>query len=139
MRNQNLPDPQTAVDLTNCDREPIHLLGGIQPIGFLLALAPDWTITRASANLDAFFPAPPPQPVGMPLDQVFSSEAVHSLRNRVAMLIGAGLLVAAAAVAFALVRRPLGAQAPGSERMRVEECVHCPVSGPQLHPADAPR
>ncbi|TCJ35153.1 GAF domain-containing protein [Parafrankia sp. BMG5.11] len=92
MRNQNLPDPQTAVDLTNCDREPIHLLGGIQPIGFLLAFAPDWTITRASANLDAFFPAPPPQPVGMPLDQVFSSEAVHSLRNRVAMLIGADSL-----------------------------------------------
>ncbi len=27
------------LDLTNCDREPIHLLGAIQPFGFLIAVA----------------------------------------------------------------------------------------------------
>ena len=45
-----------TVDLTNCDREPIHLLGAIQPIGFLLALTLDWIVARASANVGAFLP-----------------------------------------------------------------------------------
>jgi EmrB/QacA subfamily drug resistance transporter len=59
---------------------------------------------------------------------------------RTAMLIGAGLLVAAAVVAFALVRRPLrDAAEPGEGAVRVEECLHCPVTGPALHPADTPR
>ncbi len=39
---------QVAVDLTNCDREPIHAPGSIQPQGFLLALAGS---PRAPANL----------------------------------------------------------------------------------------
>ena len=43
-----------TVDLTNCDREPIHLLGAIQPIGFLLALSPDLVIERVSANAGDF-------------------------------------------------------------------------------------
>jgi light-regulated signal transduction histidine kinase (bacteriophytochrome) len=30
-----------AVNLTNCDREPIHILGAIQPFGFLIALTTD--------------------------------------------------------------------------------------------------
>ena len=31
-------NPSPTLDLTNCDREPIHQLGEIQPIGFLLVL-----------------------------------------------------------------------------------------------------
>jgi hypothetical protein len=59
---------------------------------------------------------------------------------RVAMLIGAGLLVAAAVVAFALIRKPLrAAKAATPESIRVEECLHCPMTGPALHPSDAPR
>jgi hypothetical protein len=58
----------------------------------------------------------------------------------VAMLIGAGLLVAAAVVAFALIRKPLrAAEAAAPESIRVEECLHCPMTGPALHPSDAPR
>jgi EmrB/QacA subfamily drug resistance transporter len=58
---------------------------------------------------------------------------------RVAIVIAAGLLVAAAALAFTLIRRA----APAAEgitpsRVRIEDCLHCGVSGPQLHPA-APR
>ncbi|MDE1896815.1 MAG: hypothetical protein KGH91_07050, partial [Rhodospirillales bacterium] len=47
------PDP-LPVDLSNCDREPIHILGGVQPFGFLLALTPDWVVARVSANIGAF-------------------------------------------------------------------------------------
>ena len=41
-----------AADLTACDREPIHLLGTLQPHGFLLVLEePDLRIVQASANV----------------------------------------------------------------------------------------
>jgi len=35
-----LPSEET-VNLTNCDREPIHIPGSIQPHGALLAIGPD--------------------------------------------------------------------------------------------------
>ena len=38
------------VDLTNCDREPIHIPGSIQPFGFLLGLQSDFTVCMASEN-----------------------------------------------------------------------------------------
>ncbi|HET7882384.1 MAG TPA: GAF domain-containing protein [Acetobacteraceae bacterium] len=42
-------------DLSNCEREPIHLAGSIQPHGALLLLRePDHTIVQASANAAAF-------------------------------------------------------------------------------------
>jgi EmrB/QacA subfamily drug resistance transporter len=54
---------------------------------------------------------------------------------RAAMLIGAGLLAAAAAVSAALPGARRGApETP--DRVRVEECLHCGVTGPQLHPAE---
>ena len=43
------------VDLTNCDREPIHVIGHIQPHGVLLALDPDNLIVQASESSEAFF------------------------------------------------------------------------------------
>jgi EmrB/QacA subfamily drug resistance transporter len=62
---------------------------------------------------------------------------------RRAMLIGAGLLVLASALAAALIRpvrlvRPAPAP-PAAEpaRVRLPECAHCPVTGPQLHPGRA--
>ena len=44
------------VDLTNCDREPIHIPGAIQPHGVLLALQePDLTILQVSENVADHF------------------------------------------------------------------------------------
>lgn len=77
-----------AVNLTNCDREPIHILGAIQPIGFLLALSIDWIVERASANLPEFLGMTADQAIGQPLDALLSRDAVHGMRNRVAMLLG---------------------------------------------------
>ncbi|MGY4298027.1 light-regulated signal transduction histidine kinase (bacteriophytochrome) [Bradyrhizobium sp. i1.4.4] len=31
-----------AVNLTNCDREPIHIPGSVQPFGFLLTVLSDF-------------------------------------------------------------------------------------------------
>jgi chemotaxis family two-component system sensor kinase Cph1 len=40
------------VDLTSCDGEPIHIPGGIQPHGVLLALDEQSRAVMASANVD---------------------------------------------------------------------------------------
>ncbi|MFO1248685.1 MAG: HWE histidine kinase domain-containing protein [Alphaproteobacteria bacterium] len=80
--------PGQKIDLTNCEREPIHVLGNIQPFGFLLAVAPDWMVARASANLQEFVGLAPEAALGRPLVEIFSEKAVHAIRNRVTLLRG---------------------------------------------------
>ncbi|WP_395942916.1 HWE histidine kinase domain-containing protein [Brevundimonas sp.] len=83
-----MPEENAKVDLTNCDQEPIHILGAIQPIGFLLALTADWVIARASENVSDYLGEPPEALFGRPLQDVFTPRAVHDLRNRSAILRG---------------------------------------------------
>ena len=78
------------VDLTNCDREPIHLLGAIQPIGFLLALSSDLKIQRVSANAGDFLNCDSLELIGQSIGDLFGSELIHSLRNRLSLLEGGG-------------------------------------------------
>ncbi|MEN3793124.1 HWE histidine kinase domain-containing protein [Fulvimarina sp. MAC3] len=75
-----------AVDLTNCDREPIHLLGGIQDFGFLLAVSFDWLIQRVSANVEAFAGKSFDDLLGTNLDTLLSDDVIHLLRSRLQML-----------------------------------------------------
>jgi light-regulated signal transduction histidine kinase (bacteriophytochrome) len=45
------------VDLTDCDREPIHILGKIQPHGVLFVLSePALTIAQVSENVGNHLP-----------------------------------------------------------------------------------
>ncbi len=76
------------VDLTSCDREPIHQIGAIQPVGFLIAISFDWLISRVSANSTDFLGSSIQALLGAPLSDVFVKEAVHTIRNRLAMLRG---------------------------------------------------
>ncbi|HEU4926477.1 MAG TPA: hypothetical protein VFT24_05490, partial [Vicinamibacterales bacterium] len=39
------------VDLTDCEREPIHIPGAIQPFGVLLALDEQMNVTQVSENV----------------------------------------------------------------------------------------
>jgi light-regulated signal transduction histidine kinase (bacteriophytochrome) len=80
--------PGYQVDLTNCDREPIHQLGAIQPTGFLLALTADWMVARASANVAEFLGSEPSDLIGQPLATLFRASAIHDMRNRATMLRG---------------------------------------------------
>jgi light-regulated signal transduction histidine kinase (bacteriophytochrome) len=80
--------PAASVDLTNCDREPIHIPGAIQPIGFLVALTADWQVARVSANIGDFLDQSPEAVLGALIQDLFTPKAVHDLRNRVAMLGG---------------------------------------------------
>ncbi|HKT76724.1 MAG TPA: hypothetical protein VJQ78_08310, partial [Sphingobium sp.] len=64
-----------AVDINNCDREPIHVLGTIQPFGFLIALTADWLVSRVSANSAAFIGLSPEAMLGRPIGDIFRGEA----------------------------------------------------------------
>ena len=51
--------PDTPVDLTTCDREPIHLIGGVQPHGALLVVDPaTGHVRQASANAASLLGVP---------------------------------------------------------------------------------
>ena len=88
MTTDDAPTLGQTIDLTNCDREPINVLGAIQPIGFLIALTADWLIARVSANIAEFIGSTPADLFGKPLGQVFAPRAIHDLRNRAAILRG---------------------------------------------------
>ncbi|SEI65026.1 Bacteriophytochrome (light-regulated signal transduction histidine kinase) [Sphingobium sp. AP50] len=88
MVDRNGTAPGFAVDLSNCDREPIHVLGTVQPFGFLIALTADWLVSRVSANSAQFIGLSPQEMLGKPVSGVLSAEAIHSLRNRITLLRG---------------------------------------------------
>jgi light-regulated signal transduction histidine kinase (bacteriophytochrome)/CheY-like chemotaxis protein len=70
------------VDLSNCDREPIHVPGSIQPHGCLLAADRQLrTILRQSQNAPDFFGLKSGSLIGMKVEELFSSRIVHDLRN----------------------------------------------------------
>ena len=76
-------DPTAPVDLTNCDREPIHLLGAVQPFGFLLAVSTaDWTVQRVSANVEQWLQVAPADMLGRSLFNFMHADAIHMLRNQ---------------------------------------------------------
>lgn len=60
----------------------------IQPIGFLVTLASDWRISRVSANIGDNVGATPEDLLGQPVTSLFNPAAIHSLRNRLALLRG---------------------------------------------------
>jgi light-regulated signal transduction histidine kinase (bacteriophytochrome)/CheY-like chemotaxis protein len=84
VQNQTAPE----VDLTNCDREPIHILGTIQPIGFLIAVTTDWVIARVSENVIDFLGRNSGEMIGKSLAEFVPAKALHNLRNRVMLIRG---------------------------------------------------
>jgi light-regulated signal transduction histidine kinase (bacteriophytochrome) len=76
------------VNLTNCDREPIHIPGSVQPFGFLLALLSDFSICMASENAGDFLGTEVSALLQRPIEDVFLPEAVAAIRTRVDYLSG---------------------------------------------------
>jgi light-regulated signal transduction histidine kinase (bacteriophytochrome)/CheY-like chemotaxis protein len=71
-----------TVDLSNCDREPIHLIGAVQPFGFLIGVSgSDWLVTRASGNVAQWLGHEPGGLIGLPIHHVFTEQAVHTVRG----------------------------------------------------------
>ena len=74
------PAPQRTVDLTDCDREPIHQLGRVQSYGALLALSTDWIVQHTSENLEAILGIPAEAALGRPLHELIVSARPSTFR-----------------------------------------------------------
>lgn len=71
-----------TVDLTNCDREPIHIPGSIQAHGCLLACdAGLRKVLRHSANAASFLELASGEINGTALDSLIGEDLTHDLRN----------------------------------------------------------
>jgi light-regulated signal transduction histidine kinase (bacteriophytochrome)/CheY-like chemotaxis protein len=74
-----------AVDLTNCDREPIHTPGSIQPHGAMLICDPNTgIISHASANAAGLLGLGEGGVIGKTLGDTIGETAAHDLRNAAA-------------------------------------------------------
>lgn len=70
-----------ALDLTNCDREPIHIPGSIQPHGLLLVLTePDLTITQISNNTFDWLGLQPLDLLGKSLEILLDAPQINQIR-----------------------------------------------------------
>ena len=70
------------VDLTNCDREPIHIPNLIQPHGVLLAISPDeYEILQVSLNTQEMFGIEPQAMLNQPLVWLLGEKQVESIQR----------------------------------------------------------
>jgi light-regulated signal transduction histidine kinase (bacteriophytochrome)/CheY-like chemotaxis protein len=78
-----------TVDLTNCDREPIHVPGAVQPHGALLVLDPGTLVIRQAGGSTRGLLAEPPETLpGRRLDDLLDAEQIASLREAAAVTDG---------------------------------------------------
>ena len=75
-----------AVDLTNCDREPIHLLGGVQGYGCLIATSSDFMVNHVSENVQDILQISLEDAVGGRLFDLLPETTVHDLRTKLQLL-----------------------------------------------------
>jgi two-component system, chemotaxis family, sensor kinase Cph1 len=74
-------DERGVVDLTNCDREPIHIPGAIQSYGVLLVLTePALTVAQVSDNVGDHFPLGVESILGQPLSVLLDPASVDKVR-----------------------------------------------------------
>ncbi|HEX6037297.1 GAF domain-containing protein, partial [Longimicrobium sp.] len=74
--------PDARIDLTNCDREPIHIPGAVQPYGALLGLrGPDLRIAQASESVRTHLGVDARQVVGQPVAAVLGDGAAAQVRD----------------------------------------------------------
>lgn len=93
------PPVMGRADLTDCDREPIHIPGSIQPHGVLLAVSPaDLRIVQVGGDTERFLGAPPAELLGVRLTDWLAAEHVTRLRE----MIGSADLAGRPAHAFNL-------------------------------------
>ncbi|MFD4672560.1 ATP-binding protein [Lentzea sp. NPDC058450] len=71
----------TSFDLTVCLTEPIHLLGGIQSYGALLAVDGAGVIEVASANTTAVLGVAPEALLGTPVEALIGADGVEAVRS----------------------------------------------------------
>lgn len=69
-------------DLTDCDREPIHIPGSIQPHGLLLVVAPDsLAVLQVAGDTRPLLGHDLGALIGLPLDRLLPDVAVQAIRR----------------------------------------------------------
>ena len=70
------------VNLTNCEFEPIHIPGSIQPHGFLLGInANSWKIDFCSGNISEYIPAEYKNILGADFKTAFGQEQQEAIAD----------------------------------------------------------
>ncbi|HYW13356.1 MAG TPA: ATP-binding protein [Longimicrobium sp.] len=78
----NFVQADAPIDLSNCDREPIHIPGAVQPYGVLLALRePGLDVAQASASVQEHLGMAARGLIGRPLALVLGEEAAEEVRR----------------------------------------------------------
>ncbi len=78
LRGEPFVSPRTPIDLTNCDREPIHIPGAIQPHGILLGVdEADGRIKQVSQNAAELLET---DALGRTLEETLGSDAAAAIR-----------------------------------------------------------
>ncbi len=72
--------------LNDCDREPIHQIGEIQPFGALIAVSADWVVAHCSANCAHILGVEDNPSIGQPLKSYFSPQAIDRLSQAIGKL-----------------------------------------------------
>ena len=72
------------VDLTNCDREPIHIPGSVQPHGVLLVLDADYNVVQASRSVEAHLGFTAEAVLGNRLSTLIVAEDAQEVVDRIA-------------------------------------------------------
>ena len=94
MSEQDLQtDLKERVDLTNCDREPIHLLGNVQAYGCLISTSSDLMVNHLSANCKDILGLTPEDVVGQRLTELLPSQTIHDLRTKLQVSSSSGSAV----------------------------------------------
>lgn len=76
---------RNAVNLTNCDREPIHIPGSIQPHGALLVVDPNSSVVIfSSENTQAYLGRDHESVTGSELSSIVGPEVAHEIGNALA-------------------------------------------------------
>jgi two-component system, chemotaxis family, sensor kinase Cph1 len=84
--DSNYYSGDAVVNLTNCDREPIHIPGSIQPQGVLLLVDPTLTIRQLSENVHFFFGKEASALLGQPLHSLLGEQATQEVSRRLISL-----------------------------------------------------
>ena len=75
----------SEIDLSNCEREPIHIPGSVQPHGVLLTTTgPDDVVRQVSANCADVFGMPPERVLGARLADLFHPSSARVLTRALA-------------------------------------------------------
>lgn len=81
MRIKDIVNRET-INLTNCDQEPIHIPGSIQPNGFLIGLKHDsLVIDYCSANTEEFIGLAYASLLSKTFEEIFGTDAKNALLN----------------------------------------------------------